>query len=126
MNNLLTGKELYEGLDVDVAKELEAKLAQDELELATTEVETTDEVVTTLVDEVKELQVKHALNHKAEKHIKRKKQRELRNKGIEGYEDNPDKYFNKKTKKTKAIRQKEKELRHKKERQKELRLKTII
>lgn len=126
MNNLLTGKELYEGLDVGVAKELEAKLAQDELELEATEAETADEVATTLVDEVKELQVKHALNHKAEKHIKRKKQRELRNKGIEGYEDNPDKYFNKKTKKTKAIRQNEKEARHKKERQKELRLKTLI
>lgn len=126
MNKVLAGKELYEGLEEGVVEELVAKFEQDNEEFGGQEPDTQLVEEAVPVDEVKELQVKHAMKHHNIRHIKRKKQRELRNIGVDGYEDNPDKYFNKKTKKTKAVRQSEKELRHKKERQKEAQLKNLV
>lgn len=127
MNNLMDNKEWYDGLDEEVVNELVTKYEQDSRAEGLLANEQDDSDLTEPeVDEVTELQTKHAINHKMSKHIKRKKQRELTNIGVEGYEDNPDKYFYKKTKKTKAIRQSDKELRHKRERQKELKLKQIV
>lgn len=126
MDNLMGNKEWYEGLDKEVIGELVNKYQSDEgyVDLAT-EIDD-EELLDDEVELVQSLKEKHAINHKKAQHIKRKKLRELKNKGVEGYEDNPDKYFHKKTKKTKAIRQHEKELRNKRERRKELKLKQII
>lgn len=126
MNDLINNKEWYEGLDNEVIGELVNKYQLDEGDVDLDAKLDDVELLADEADEVKALKEKNAINHKKEQYIKRKKLRELKNKGVEGYEDNPDKYFYKKTKKTKAIRQHEKELRNKRERRKELKLKQII
>lgn len=126
MNDLINNKEWYEGLDNEVIGELVNKYQLDEGDVDLGVKLDDVELLADEVDEVKALKEKNAINHKKEQYIKRKKLRELKNKGVEGYEDNPDKYFYKKTKKTKAIRQHEKELRNTRERRKELKLKQLI
>lgn len=126
MNDLIDNKEWYEGLDNEVIGELVNKYQLDEGDVDLGAKLDDVELLADEVDEVKALKEKNAINHKKEQYIKHKKLRELKNKGVEGYEDNPDKYFYKKTKKTKAIRQHEKELRNTRERRKELKLKQII
>lgn len=126
MDNLMGNKEWYEGLDTEVIGELVNKYQSDEGYVDLDTDVDDEELLDDEVELVQSLKEKHAINHKKAKHIKRKKLRELKNKGVEGYEDNPDKYFYKKTKKTKAIRQHEKELRNTRERRKELKLKQII
>lgn len=126
MNDLMGNKEWYEGLDTEVIGEVVNKYQLDEGDVDLANEIDDEELLDDEVELVQSLKEKHAINHKKAQHIKRKKLRELKNKGIEGYEDNPDKYFYKKTKKTKAIRQHEKELRNTRERRKELKLKQII
>lgn len=126
MNDLIDNKEWYEGLDNEVIGELVNKYQLDEVDVDLAAEIDDEELLADEEDEVKALKEKNAINHKKEQYIKHKKLRELKNKGVEGYEDNPDKYFYKKTKKTKAIRQHEKELRNTRERRKELKLKQII
>lgn len=126
MNDLMGNKEWYEGLDTEVIGEVVNKYQLDEGDVDLANEIDDEELLDDEVELVQSLKEKHAINHKKAQHIKRKKLRELKNKGVEGYEDNPDKYFYKKTKKTKAIRQHEKELRNKRERRKELKLKQII
>ena len=86
------GNEWYDGLDEQVVLELVDKYEGDNDYLAE-QVAEQEELVHTQVESAEDLKHKHGIKFKKEHHIKRQKLQELKNKGVVGYEDNPDKYF---------------------------------